>query len=136
MLTPADPLQIPVTGFYAALLGIMLVVLGTHVVRLRTRFRVALGEGESPELRRAIRIHANFVEYVPMALILFGAAEVNEAPHWLLHGLGQILLIGRMLHVYALTVSNLRARVAGMAATLGTIVVLSAWLLGRLAGAW
>lgn len=136
MITAADPLQIPVTAFYAALFGVMLVALSVQVVRRRGRFRVDLGDGDNAELRRAIRIHANFIEYVPMALILFGAAEVNEAPRWLLHGLGQVLLLGRMAHVYALTAANLPVRVAAMAATWTTILVLALWLLGRLAGLW
>ncbi len=59
-----------VTGFYAALLAIFYVVLAFAVVRQRMKLRVGLGDGQQPSLIKAIRIHGNFAEYVPFALLL------------------------------------------------------------------
>jgi uncharacterized membrane protein YecN with MAPEG domain len=65
-------------------------------------------------------VHANFAEYVPIALILLGFAESLKAPSVVLHLLGLALLAGRLLHAYALshTPHILKLRIAGMWLTL------------------
>jgi uncharacterized membrane protein YecN with MAPEG domain len=54
----------------AGLLGLVFIGLSLNVVRNRRRARVSLGDGGDAELLKAIRAHANFIEYVPMSLIL------------------------------------------------------------------
>jgi hypothetical protein len=50
------------TPGYAALLGMIFVILSLRTIRLRLRrrHRVAVGDGDNAELRRAMRVHANF----------------------------------------------------------------------------
>lgn len=96
--------------------------------------KIVLGDGSDQELLRTIRVQGNFVEYVPIALILIGIVEVNEAPRWAVHALGQALLLGRMAHVYSIHAGILRVRVAAMAATWGVIVVTALWNAGRFLG--
>ena len=82
------------TGLYAGLLGLLLIVLSMRVVQNRWRAKVGLGHGGDKALRKAIRIHGNFIEYVPLALLLMALIEMNGAqPPWL-HGLGGALLAG------------------------------------------
>jgi uncharacterized membrane protein YecN with MAPEG domain len=45
-----------------------------------------------------MRRHGNFVEYVPMMMIMLGALELNGASPMLLHGLGVGLITARLLH--------------------------------------
>jgi hypothetical protein len=134
MLHTVDPLLFPITGFYAALLGLMLVALSARVVTIRGKKKIALGDGSDQELLRAIRVQGNFVEYVPLALILIGIIEVNEAPRWAVHALGQLLLLGRMAHVYSIHVGAQGVRVAAVVATWGVIVVAALWNVGRFLG--
>ena len=61
-----------VTPLYAALCGLLLILLSQRVIRQRHRYKVALGDAGEPQIRRAMRVQANFVEYVPMAIILLG----------------------------------------------------------------
>jgi uncharacterized membrane protein YecN with MAPEG domain len=129
-----DSLLFPITGFYAALLGLLLVALSARVVTIRGKKKIAFGDGSDQELLRAIRVQGNFVEYVPIALILIGIVEVNEAPRWAVHGLGQALLLGRMAHIYSIHADALRVRVAAMTATWGVIVVAALWNAGRFLG--
>jgi uncharacterized membrane protein YecN with MAPEG domain len=129
-----DPLLFPVTGFYAALLGLMLVGLSVRTIRARVQKNIAIGDGNDPELRRFVRAHGNFTEYVPIALILIGIVEVNEAPVWAVHALGAVLLFGRVVHAYSLYAGIIRARVVGMAATFGIIVATALWNLARSLG--
>jgi uncharacterized membrane protein YecN with MAPEG domain len=115
----------PVTAFYASLLGFLFLMLSARVIVQRREASVEIGHGENIELLRRARVHANFTEYVPMALVLLALAESLKAPSLLLHLLGLTLVAGRVIHAYGLsqTPHILRARVAGMMLTLSTITI-------------
>jgi uncharacterized protein len=91
-----------VTPLYAALLAVWLVVLGFRVIHHRRRARVSLGDGGDSALQRAIRAHANFAEYVPVALLLLLILELSRFSVYLIHTLGIVLVAARVLHGYAL----------------------------------
>lgn len=97
---------LPITMGYAALLALLLLVLSMRVVDGRRRFGVNLGDGDNPAMQRRIRAHANFVEYVPLLLILLALLEAAALPSWLLHSFGATLLVARLLHGYALAFSE------------------------------
>ena len=65
-----------------------------------------------------MRVHANFAEYAPFALLLMALAESLAPPHHLMHLVGLTLVAGRLLHAYGLsqTPQILRYRVLGDAA--------------------
>jgi len=92
----------PVTTLYASLLGILLIVLSNQVSSHRKRAMVSLGSGDDAQLERAMRTQANFIEYVPFALILLLLLETELTQVWLLHALGAMLLLGRLLHAYGM----------------------------------
>jgi hypothetical protein len=58
------------SSIYVGLMALLLVGLSVRVIRLRYRHKVEIGDGGVPELQRSIRAHANFIEYVPIALLL------------------------------------------------------------------
>jgi uncharacterized membrane protein YecN with MAPEG domain len=91
-------MELPVTTAYAALLGLLLIVLSDLVSRSRKKSRVSMGHGDDPMLERTMRAHGNFVEYVPLGLILLLVMEVGGAEAWVLHLFGLMLLGGRLLH--------------------------------------
>ena len=99
-------MPVAVTALYAGLLGLLDLGLSFAVVDVRRRARVGIGDGGDPLLGRRIRVHGNFSEYVPFALLLVGMAEANGAPALLVHGLGAALLIGRALHAWGLATST------------------------------
>ena len=98
-----------ITGFYAALLGLLLVVLIMSVVRRRLYFKVGLGDGGIKELEQAIRAHGNFVEIVPFALILLFIMEYQDTNPLYLHIYGITLVIARILHAQGLYQSPFRS---------------------------
>lgn len=114
-----------VTPIYAALLGLLFILLSFRVIRVRRRVRVAVGTGDSPELLRATRVHGNFIEYVPMTLLLIWMLETQGAPSVFVHALGLVLLIGRCIHAYGVsqTVENLKLRISGMLMTFSVLMV-------------
>lgn len=108
-----------VTPLYAALLGLLFVALSVRTLLLRRRLRVAVGDGGDKQLLRAMRVHANFAEYVPLTLLLLFMFELAGAPRPLLHGLCICLLLGRLAHAYGVSQvrEDYRYRVFGMAMT-------------------
>jgi uncharacterized membrane protein YecN with MAPEG domain len=121
-----------VTPLYAALCAILLIVLSLRVARLRNKLKVALGDGGERALQKAIRVQGNFVEYVPLALLLLFLLELSrQAPFWVLHLLGAALLLGRLLHAIGLsrTAGLSFGRMAGTILTLGMSLITAIWLL-------
>ena len=74
----------------------------------------------APILHTASVPRANCAEYAPLGLILLAMAEMQGAPVWVLHMLGLMLLVGRLMHGWAMsqTPQNLPFRVYGMLLTL------------------
>jgi hypothetical protein len=95
-------MQIAVVALYAGLNAAIGLVLALNVVRLRAKHRVDLGTGGNSALEQAIRAHGNFVEYVPLILLLMLIAAMGgESLYWL-HGMGIALTMGRLLHPWGL----------------------------------
>ena len=104
---------------YAALLAFLYIALAVRVMRARGTHRIALGTGGAAPLERRIRVHANFSEYVPFALLVLLMAELRGIRPVVLHLLSTCLLAGRLLHAFGVSQAreNLRYRVAGMVLT-------------------
>jgi hypothetical protein len=112
-----------VTPVYATLLGLLFIALSVRTIRLRRKHQVAVGDGNNSELRRAMRVHANFAEYVPLALLLILFVELDGTPKWWVHALAIALVCGRLAHAWGVsqTKENFRYRVSGMVLTFGVI---------------
>lgn len=117
--------MVTIAALYGALLGLLYILLSARVIRRRRATHVPLGSANSPALERAVRVHANFAEYVPLTLLLLALAELGGTLAWLLHLVGLSLLLGRSAHAYGVSQAeeDYRFRVVGMALTLGAIGV-------------
>jgi uncharacterized protein len=117
-----------ITAFYASLLAALFLFLSLRVIGWRRQQRVEIGHGDDAQLLRRMRVHANFAEYVPFALLLMGLAENLGPPQILTHLVGLLLLVGRVLHAYGLsqTPHILRYRVRGMQLTIAAIAIAAA----------
>ncbi|MBK8284827.1 MAG: MAPEG family protein [Ahniella sp.] len=116
---------------YASLLSLLYLALTFRTILLRRKLRAALGDAGDKSLQRAIRAHANFAEYVPLALVLLVLVEGSGASGLMVHSLGAALLLGRLLH--ALGISRVREplplRMVGMVLTTTCLLVSGAYLL-------
>ena len=110
---------------YAAVLGILYLALTVAVIRNRYLLRVSLGDGDDEGLKRVIRGHGNFAEYVPLSLLLLAFAEIGGTEALVIHLGSLALLTGRLLHAYALALTprNIFGRRYGMILTLASIVI-------------
>jgi uncharacterized membrane protein YecN with MAPEG domain len=114
-----------VTTLYAAPLAALFLVLSFAVIRRRRGLAISIGDGGDTRFARLIRGHGNFAEYVPITLLLMAFAEMGGAGAGVIHAAGISLLIGRLLHAYALglTERNLPARNGGMILTFAAMVI-------------
>lgn len=113
------------TALYAALLALMFVVLSIKVIGKRRQFKVGIGTNGEALLERAVRVHANFAEYVPLALVLMFLAEYSGLAPLYLHILGLTLLLGRLSHAYGVQQLKepLKFRVFGMLLTFSVLLL-------------
>jgi uncharacterized membrane protein YecN with MAPEG domain len=117
---------------FAALHALLLLAFSAQVSRWRGRAKTNLGDGGSPELARWIRVQGNFIEYVPLALLLLALLEIGGAPRaWLLAG-GSALFVGRLLHAWGLS------RHAGFSIGrfVGTAITWSVMFAGAIGALW
>ncbi len=125
--------MLTITPLYAGLLGLWFLLLSIHVIRFRWA-GISLGDGGRPEVNRAIRGHGNFAEYVPLVLLLMALLETGGviAP-WVIHLIGLMLLIGRVLHAIALSFTQrwMPGRIGGMVLTFAALTLASLLCLWR-----
>ena len=120
-----------ITSFYAALLALLFIFLSKRVVTTRREERISIGDGNNPRLCRAIAVHNNFAQYVLFALLLITFVELSAAPVWLVHLLGLLLLIGRILHIYGVgrEPENFKLRTWAMVLTFAVLAIAAVQLL-------
>lgn len=92
-----------ITLLYAGLCTLLVLFLAVRVIALRLRAKIGIGDGGDHELQRRVRVHANSVEYLPLALILLGGMELNGYPNAVIHAFGATLLVSRLLHAWGLS---------------------------------
>lgn len=115
--------MLPVTSTTAALAAVALVVLSIRVSLFRKKVGVKIGFGEDVALMRRIRAQGNFIEYVPLALILLGLAEYRQAPMAMLWTTAGLLIAGRCLHVAGILTARTPLSASGMVGTYGALIV-------------
>lgn len=117
------------TLLYAAIFGLMSIAISYPAGALRGKTGISVGDGGNPDLLLAMRRHSNFVEYVPLALIIIALMEMNRAPDYAIHGLAGTLLVARVAHAIGLHKSNIMTggRIAGAVLTALVTVVASIW---------
>ena len=92
-----------ITSLYAGAAALMFVYLTLGVSRQRIKHKVSIGDGDNRAVLVAIRAQGNFVEYVPIGLILMAAVEAQGAPALAVHAVGAMLIGGRLMHAIDFT---------------------------------
>lgn len=127
-----------IVGYYIPLFGILLVVLSVRTLLLRRKLKIGIGDNDNVELKRAMRVHANFIEYTPLAILLIYFLEQTGGYSVWIHVLCIALLAGRIIHAYGVSQikEDLRFRVVGMALTFLVILSASVRLLFAAISTW
>ena len=116
-------MTLTVTPIYAVLLTLLYFVLAARVIMERRGNRFAYGNNDSKRIEAKIRAHANWAEYVPIALLLMLMAELQGIPAVWLHITGLILTVGRFAHGFGMSYrpKDFRFRQYGMLLTVTAI---------------
>ena len=117
-----------VTLIFAAALGLLNLWLSIRVARVRLSRKVMMGDAGVPEMQARMRAHANFNEYVPIALILMALIEMNVGAARGLWVIGALLVVGRVLHPFGMDRPAPNPyRMAGIALTMLSLAALVVW---------
>ncbi len=118
-----------VTALYAGLLGLISSGIAIAVGRARSASGVSIGDGGNLEVIAAMRRHANFVEFVPITLIIIGLLELNGVGSIAIHALGGGLVVARLCHAigYRADESLKIFRAVGAIGSMLILLVASIW---------
>jgi uncharacterized membrane protein YecN with MAPEG domain len=118
-----------ITALYAGILGLMAIGLAFPAGALRGKKKISIGDGGDPELLLAMRRHGNFVEWVPITLIVIGLIEMGGVSSTVIHILGAGLVLSRISHAAALKADTIQGvgRIIGAGGTILVLAVASIW---------
>ena len=126
-------MQLPITALYASVFAIFALFLSfkAGTFRGKTGISILQGEPQNMELAEKVRVHQNFLEYVPIMLILMGALELNGGSATFLHVAGLVLVIARIAHAIGLKHDNMAhpGRLVGAGGTALITLVTALYLL-------
>ncbi len=99
----------PITLMYASIFAIFALVLSFRAGSFRGKAGISVMHGEptNMELAQRVRVHQNFLEYVPMILIAMGAIELTGGSSLFLYVVGDLLIIVRIAHAFGLRYDNM-----------------------------
>ncbi|MEO6169433.1 MAG: MAPEG family protein [Lysobacter sp.] len=124
---------------FASLHVLLLLILVAPIVRRRISRKIGIGSGGDEFLSRSIRVQGNFIEYVPIALVMLLLLELSGLREVWLWAFGSTLLTARVLHAYGLSGSAGTSPGRALGALLTFAVILAMAVTGlaigwRLAG--
>ena len=123
-----------VSPLFSVVLCLIYIRLSFNVISIRRKIQVGVGDGENVELQRAIRVHGNFAEYSPFAVVLLLIAEFQQVHIWFLWGIAFFFIGSRLIHAYGVAQNHerLRYRVKGMKGTFYSYIMLMIANVGQL----
>lgn len=90
---------VPIVALYGGLNAVFNIFLATRVSSARRSSKTSLGLGSDEALLHANRAHGNNAEFVPLALVMLLICELSGGSSTVLHVMGGVLLLARILHV-------------------------------------
>jgi len=102
-------MQMPITLLYAGIFAVFALILSFQAGGFRGKAGVSIlfGDPTNMELAQRVRRHQNFLEYVPIVLIMFGAIEASGGSSMFLYIVGDLLILARIAHAIGLKHDNM-----------------------------
>ena len=119
---------LPITLTVAGAAALLLIWLAARVSRGRRQFRIGLGDGGNEALLRRIRAHGNYVENMPIVIILIGLLELAGGDRRILWAAGIAFILARIAHAFGMDRPQpdpLRLRMIGIIVTMLILLGLS-----------
>jgi uncharacterized membrane protein YecN with MAPEG domain len=92
------PILLSITLTTASVLALLCLILAVRVSAGRAKNNVIMGDGGNADMIIRMRTHANFVEYVPILLVLMGLLELGGGNRTVLIIFGVVLVLTRIMH--------------------------------------
>jgi uncharacterized membrane protein YecN with MAPEG domain len=120
-------MPLTLTAIYTVALVPVFLIVWINVTKTRAQMGVSIGNNDNIALHEKIRRHGNFIEWVPLLLILMALAEMRGGNTAALHLAGVLLVAGRVLHPVGLQAGHAGAplRIIGSSAALLALLVLT-----------
>ena len=114
-----------ITPIYAAALALVFIALSVRVIVYRRANKLGLGDHGDKGLLKRMRAQANCAEYAPFGVVLMILIELQNGPAIIIHGIGALLLIGRVAHGVGFSAGPpiMMLRVWGMILTLASYLL-------------
>jgi uncharacterized membrane protein YecN with MAPEG domain len=122
-------LDLPITSIAVAVAAIALVPLSMNVSFGRMKAGLATGYPSDEALVRRARAQGNYIEYVPIALILIAVLEATGESATGLWTLAGALALGRASHAVGMLTGSTPLRAGGMLLTYFQLVAGAVMLL-------
>jgi uncharacterized membrane protein YecN with MAPEG domain len=121
-------MALPITALYAGVFAVFALYLSFQAGTYRGKAGVSILHGDpvNAELAQRVRVHQNFLEYVPMVLILMGLIEINGGSSMFLHVVGILLIVSRIAHAIGLRHDNMAHKGRGIGAGGTALIMLAA----------
>ena len=133
-------MQMPITLMYASIFAIFALVLSFKAgsTRGKTGISVLFGDPVDMNLAEKVRRHQNFLEYLPIFLIVFAAIELNGGSSMFLYVVGDLMILVRIAHAIGLKHDNMGhiGRLIGAGGTALLTVAAAGYGLWLAAGAY
>lgn len=117
-------------ALWVGLNALLLIFLSARVGMNRMKHKVNLGDGDNPEMVKAIRTQGNYIEYAPAAiggLVMLALLGVSATA---IHVLGGVFFFARVAHLLGLGLGLWPAgRSVGTVLTVLTLLVTGLWLI-------
>ncbi len=120
-----------IATLFTAINILILFVLTFLVIRQRRSQAISIGHNDNEEMQRAIRVHGNFTEYAPLAMLgLFAMAACGASAYWM-YGIGGAFTLGRLMHAFGYSKATGKSigRLYGTAITVLSLLVMALYLL-------
>ena len=114
-----------ITAFYASLLTLLLCVLALKVIKARRYHKVGYADGGITDMQVVRAAHSNAVDYIPITVILLFFLEYQGAAAWLIHSVGVVFILGRLIHARSILAKDFKGRVRGMQITIWVMITLA-----------
>ncbi len=94
--------MLEITSLYAVPMGALMFILWLSVSKTRAATGMSIGHNNDVVLHEKIRRHGNFIEWVPMVLLMMSIAELRGGNGLALHVAGGFLVVSRIAHPFGL----------------------------------
>jgi len=92
------PFPLPVTLVTASILSLLCLLLAARVTSARWKHQVSVGDRGNDEVLLRVRSHGNFIEFVPLLLILLALLEATGANQTGLIAAAAVMIFVRVMH--------------------------------------